>query len=108
VLFGARPRSRRDRSAAGGLQAAAQRCWPRGALRAAQPTARRGAARSGRTRGLRRGPGPGDARELLRAALEVPGGDEFLMEAPLETVAIVFGVRPGPWWRGRARGCRRR
>ncbi|MGC4121122.1 MAG: hypothetical protein QM765_42400 [Myxococcales bacterium] len=37
---------------------------------------------------------PASAEDLVRAALEVPGGDEFLLEAPLETVAIVFGVRP--------------
>ncbi|HEY3448278.1 MAG TPA: hypothetical protein VGK67_18120 [Myxococcales bacterium] len=39
-------------------------------------------------------PVPATPEELLRAALEVPGGDEFLAEAPLETVAIVFGVHP--------------
>lgn len=39
-------------------------------------------------------PAPETARALVQAAREVPGGDEFLLEAPLETVAIVFGVRP--------------
>jgi len=39
-------------------------------------------------------PAPRSTEELLRAAREVPGGEEFLSEAPLETVAIVFGVRP--------------
>ncbi len=48
-------------------------------------------------------PAPATPEELLRAALEVPGGDEFLMEAPLETVAIVFGVRPALVARARER-----
>lgn len=39
-------------------------------------------------------PVPATPEDLVRAALEVPGGDEFLVEAPLETVAIVFGVKP--------------
>ena len=37
---------------------------------------------------------PSTPQELRRAVLEVPGGEELLAQAPLETVAIIFGVRP--------------
>jgi len=38
-------------------------------------------------------PAPGP-EELLRAAEEHPLGREFFADAPLETVAVVFGVHP--------------